>query len=77
MVGLTAVRARWSCWNGVMSNTEAAPAELAGRGGQPATRAVEVLTARDVPLGGPRAMRVRRTLPQRQRSLIEIGRAHV
>jgi redox-sensitive bicupin YhaK (pirin superfamily) len=70
MVGLTAVRARWSCWNGVMSNTEAAPAELAGRGGQPATRAVEVLTARDVPLGGPRAMRVRRTLPQRQRSLI-------
>jgi redox-sensitive bicupin YhaK (pirin superfamily) len=31
---------------------------------------VEVLTARDVPLGGPRAMTVRRTLPQRQRSLI-------
>lgn len=31
---------------------------------------VEVLTPRDVPLGGPRAMRVRRTLPQRQRSLI-------
>ena len=31
---------------------------------------VEVITARDVPLGGPRAMRVRRTLPQRQRSLI-------
>jgi quercetin 2,3-dioxygenase len=29
-----------------------------------------VLAARDVPLGGPRAMRVRRTLPQRQRSLI-------
>ncbi len=32
--------------------------------------AVEVLTPRDVPLGGPRAMRVRRTLPQRERSLI-------
>ncbi|MEU3307418.1 pirin family protein [Nocardiopsis sp. NPDC006832] len=31
---------------------------------------VELITARDVPLGGPRAMNVRRTLPQRQRSLI-------
>ncbi|MET8750855.1 pirin family protein [Streptomyces sp. NPDC004667] len=31
---------------------------------------VEVLTARDVPLGGPRAMTVRRTLPQRSRTLI-------
>lgn len=31
---------------------------------------VEVLTPRDVPLGGLRAMNVRRTLPQRQRSLI-------
>ncbi|GAA3903143.1 pirin family protein [Streptomyces gulbargensis] len=31
---------------------------------------VEVLTAREVPLGGPRAMTVRRTLPQRSRSLI-------
>jgi quercetin 2,3-dioxygenase len=31
---------------------------------------VDVLTARDVPLGGPRAMTVRRTLPQRARSLI-------
>ena len=31
---------------------------------------VELLTAREVPLGGPRAMTVRRTLPQRQRSLI-------
>ena len=53
-----------------MSNLEAAPAELACHGGEPATRGVEVLTARDVPLGGPRAMPVRRTLPQRQRSLI-------
>ncbi len=32
--------------------------------------AVEVLTPREVPLGGPRAMTVRRTLPQRERSLI-------
>ncbi|GGT01430.1 hypothetical protein GCM10010222_48880 [Streptomyces tanashiensis] len=31
---------------------------------------IEVLTARDVPLGGPRAMTVRRTLPQRARTLI-------
>ena len=31
---------------------------------------VEVVTAREVPLGGPRAMTVRRTLPQRMRSLI-------
>ncbi|MFJ8229019.1 pirin family protein [Streptomyces sp. NPDC094448] len=31
---------------------------------------VEVLGARDVPLGGPRAMTVRRTLPQRARTLI-------
>ena len=53
-----------------MSNLEAAPAEVACRSGDPATRAAEVLTARDVPLGGPRAMCVRRTLPQRSRSLI-------
>ena len=53
-----------------MSNLEAAPAEVACRGGEPGTREAEVLTARDVPLGGPRAMRVRRTLPQRGRSLI-------
>ncbi|MDN4159827.1 pirin family protein [Nocardioides abyssi] len=31
---------------------------------------LEVLTPREVPLGGPRAMNVRRTLPQRQRTLI-------
>lgn len=31
---------------------------------------VEIITPRDVPLGGPRAMGVRRTLPQRQRSMI-------
>ena len=31
---------------------------------------MEVLTPRDVPLGGLRAMSVRRTLPQRQRTLI-------
>lgn len=31
---------------------------------------VEIITSREVPLGGPRAMSVRRTLPQKQRSLI-------
>jgi redox-sensitive bicupin YhaK (pirin superfamily) len=34
------------------------------------THPIDVLTSREVPLGGPRAMRVRRTLPQRHRSLI-------
>ena len=55
-----------------MSNTEADPAALAC-GDRPAAADpdrpdVEILTPRDVPLGGPRAMRVRRTLPQRARS---------
>ena len=31
---------------------------------------VQVITSREVPLGGPRAMTVRRTLPQRARSLV-------
>ncbi|QXE38722.1 pirin family protein [Streptomyces sp. GMY02] len=55
-----------------MSNVEADPAaprrDAADRG--EAASQVEVLTARDVPLGGPRAMTVRRTLPQRARTLI-------
>ncbi|MCC9308375.1 pirin family protein [Kitasatospora sp. RB6PN24] len=38
--------------------------------GRTAGPRVEVLPARDVPLGGPRAMTVRRTLPQRARTLI-------
>lgn len=33
-------------------------------------RAIEIISPRDVPLGGLRAMTVRRTLPQRSRSLI-------
>ena len=36
----------------------------------PTTSGVEVLEPREVPLGGPRALLVRRTLPQRRRSLI-------
>ena len=51
---------------GAMSNTEPAPAELAC-GASPFTG---VLHPREVPLGGPRAIRVQRTLPQRERSLI-------
>ena len=51
-----------------MSNPERDPDEVECRAR--ATRGIEVLTPRDVPLGGPRAMTVRRTLPQRERSLI-------
>ena len=52
-----------------MSNTEVAPQEiLCETAGTHA--GVELLAPRQVPLGGPRAMDVRRTLPQRQRSLI-------
>ncbi|CCK25230.1 putative quercetin 2,3-dioxygenase [Streptomyces davaonensis JCM 4913] len=58
-----------------MSNVETAPEAVrcatsvddtvpAGRS------SVEVITAREVPLGGPRSMTVRRTLPQRARTLI-------
>ncbi|WP_328611334.1 pirin family protein [Amycolatopsis sp. NBC_00345] len=54
-----------------MSNTEAAPDELScGDGPAAGAGRVQVLGAREVPLGGPRAMPVRRTLPQRSRSLI-------
>jgi quercetin 2,3-dioxygenase len=51
-----------------MSNTETRPDEVvceAERAG-----GIEVIGPRDVPLGGPRAMNVRRTLPSRERSLI-------
>ncbi|MFE9491697.1 MULTISPECIES: pirin family protein [unclassified Streptomyces] len=58
-----------------MSNAETEPGEVRraapvddGQGN--GTARVEVLSARDVPLGGPRAMTVRRTLPQRSRTLI-------
>ncbi|WP_309110543.1 pirin family protein [Saccharothrix sp.] len=52
-----------------MSNVEATPVELVC-GATTAHRPVEVLKPRDVPLGGPRAMSVRRTLPQRERTMI-------
>jgi redox-sensitive bicupin YhaK (pirin superfamily) len=51
-----------------VSNPERDPDELECRART--ARGVEVMTPRDVPLGGPRAMTVRRTLPQRERSLI-------
>ncbi|MFQ4148931.1 pirin family protein [Arthrobacter sp. LAPM80] len=54
-----------------MSNVETDPQELLCSGAtNGAPGGVEVLTPRIVPLGGPRAMSVRRTLPQRNRSLI-------
>ncbi|MFF1879735.1 pirin family protein [Leifsonia sp. NPDC058230] len=54
-----------------MSNLERDPAELvAGDTAVIETGTIEILEPRDVPLGGPRAMNVRRTLPQRKRSLI-------
>lgn len=51
-----------------MSNLEDRPVEVTctSRG----AAGVELLAPRDVPLGGPRGMTVRRTLPQRGRSLI-------
>lgn len=51
-----------------MSNLEDRPDELMAACA--VTPGVEIMTPRDVPLGGPRAMTVRRTLPQRARSLI-------
>jgi quercetin 2,3-dioxygenase len=52
-----------------VTNPERDPAELV-LDPCAAEDAVEILPPREVPLGGPRAMRVRRTLPQRDRSLI-------
>ena len=51
-----------------MTNPERDPQEVVCEPA-PAT-SVEIMTPREVPLGGLRAMTVRRTLPQRQRSLI-------
>jgi redox-sensitive bicupin YhaK (pirin superfamily) len=51
-----------------VSNLEDRPAEVTAECA--VTAEIEIMTPRDVPLGGPRAMRVRRTLPQRHRSLI-------
>jgi hypothetical protein len=58
-----------------MSNLEKDPIEIDEASTPPSSSTVagggiEILEPRDVPLGGPRAMSVRRTLPQRARSLI-------
>ncbi len=55
-----------------MSNQEQDPDEVVcGPGGEDGRNAVvEPIEPREVPLGGPRAMHVRRTLPQRRRSLV-------
>ncbi|MDR6906619.1 redox-sensitive bicupin YhaK (pirin superfamily) [Agromyces sp. 3263] len=53
-----------------MSNLERDPVELLCPPDAPTGPVVQVLAPRDVPLGGPRAMRVRRTLPQRGRTTI-------
>jgi quercetin 2,3-dioxygenase len=49
-----------------MSNTDTAPAEVTCANSE----FTGVLHPREVPLGGPRAILVRRTLPQRERSMI-------
>lgn len=62
-----------------MSNLETRPTEQVCTAGDTAAgdtaagdvaTGVQLLTARDVPLGGPRAMTVRRTIPQKVRSLV-------
>ncbi|MDQ4212902.1 pirin family protein [Microbacterium capsulatum] len=52
-----------------MSDLERNPHLVVLEPGQPCI-GVEVLLPREVPLGGPRAMTVYRTLPQKQRSLV-------
>jgi len=52
-----------------MSNLEQRPAETDG-GGVGVLDAPETLAPREVPLGGPRAMTVRRTLPHRDRRMV-------
>lgn len=61
-----------------MSNTELKPDEIVCRdggaaqpaGGEVGSEPVEIIESRLVPLGGPRAMTVRRILPHRQRTMI-------
>lgn len=54
-----------------VSNLEKDPHELELDDAHPShPHGIDILEPREVPLGGPRAMTVRRTLPQRERSLI-------
>jgi redox-sensitive bicupin YhaK (pirin superfamily) len=63
---------RLRTYDAFVSNLERDPAEVVANGSVDLAdaRSIEVLLPREVPLGGPRAMNVRRTLPQRKRSLI-------
>jgi redox-sensitive bicupin YhaK (pirin superfamily) len=63
---------RLRTYDACVSNLERDPAEVIAGGSVDIAdeRSIEVLLPREVPLGGPRAMNVRRTLPQRKRSLI-------
>ncbi|WP_299520112.1 pirin family protein [uncultured Serinicoccus sp.] len=53
-----------------MSSLETRPDEVTCGDGPSPQGAVTVLAPREVPLGGPRAMRVRRTLPSRGRTMV-------
>ncbi|MCV2394816.1 pirin family protein [Actinotalea sp. M2MS4P-6] len=53
-----------------MSDPDRNPTALVCEPGHPDGPPVQVLDPRDVPLGGPRAMTVRRTLPHRDRSFV-------
>ncbi len=63
---------RLRTYDASVSNLERDPAEVVAVGTVDVAdeRSIEVLLPREVPLGGPRAMNVRRTLPQRKRSFI-------
>ena len=54
--------------DGAVTNLETRPREQVCAAGPEVP--VELIPPRDVPLGGPRAMTVRRTMPARQRSFI-------
>lgn len=53
-----------------MSALETRPAERTGGAEPDPPRRIEIIEPREVPLGGPRAMTVRRTLPARGRTKI-------
>jgi quercetin 2,3-dioxygenase len=53
-----------------VSNLDRSPTEVMGERREDAPGGPVVLPYRSVPLGGPRAMQVRRSLPQRAQSLI-------
>lgn len=53
-----------------MSNVETSPVETTCGEQHTPGAALEVITPREVPLGGPRAMTVRRTLPSRHRTMV-------